>query len=102
MQSSQSNADKRTKYRLKPQGKINGDVVDNGDGVTGADALAIQMMDAKLISQSDFLEHSDSIKASRSNLIIKYAQRFKGRFGVLFVILMIFLRKILAFLPRVL
>ena len=42
------------KYALKPQGKINADVVDNGEGVTAKDALAIQMMDASLIKQADF------------------------------------------------
>ena len=53
----------RDKYALKPQGKINADVVDNGDGVTGADALAIQMMDAGLVKQADFPTTSDKINA---------------------------------------
>ena len=52
----------RDKYALKPQGKINADVVD-GDGVTGADALAIQMMDAGLIKQADFPTTSTKINA---------------------------------------
>jgi len=43
----------KDKYALKAQGKINGDVVD-GDGITSKDALAIQMMDAGLIKQTDF------------------------------------------------
>jgi endoglucanase len=53
----------RDKYALKPQGKINADIVDNGDGVTGADALAIQMMDAGLIKQADFPTTSTKINA---------------------------------------
>ena len=48
------------KYALKPQGKINADVVD-GDGVTSKDALAIQMMDAQLIKQADFPTTSTKI-----------------------------------------
>ena len=39
------------KYPLEPQGALNADVVDNGSsGVTGIDALAIQMYDAKLFT----------------------------------------------------
>lgn len=40
-------------YKLKPQGEINADVVGNGNGVTSKDALAIQMVDLKLIAQED-------------------------------------------------
>ena len=39
------------KYGLDAQGMVNADVVGNGDGITGEDALAIQMVDAKLIKQ---------------------------------------------------
>ena len=53
-----ANADK---YTLKPDGKLNADVIDNGDGPTAKDALAIQMMDAKLISQSDFPTTSEKL-----------------------------------------
>ncbi len=37
----------KDKYELKPQGKINADVIGGSDGVTGADAQAILMFDAK-------------------------------------------------------
>lgn len=40
----------RDKYELKPQGKINGDV-DGVPGITGADALRIQMLDAGVIDE---------------------------------------------------
>ncbi len=43
----------KDKYDLKPQGKINADIVDNGDGLTPKDALAIQLIDSKAISESD-------------------------------------------------
>lgn len=43
----------KDKYALKPQGSKNADVYDNGDGVTGNDALTIQQLDAKQIKQSD-------------------------------------------------
>ena len=39
------------KYELTEKGKINADVCDNGNGVTGSDALAIQMLEAKSISK---------------------------------------------------
>jgi endoglucanase len=55
-----ANADK---YALKPQGKINADVVDNGDGPTPKDALALQMMDAKLLDQTDFPTTSAKLDA---------------------------------------
>lgn len=41
-------------YALSRQGEINADVVDNGDGVTGVDANAIQAIEAGFISQTDF------------------------------------------------
>ncbi|MDE5936349.1 MAG: cellulase family glycosylhydrolase, partial [Ruminococcus sp.] len=41
-------------YSLSRQGAINADVVDNGDGVTGVDANAIQAIEAGFISQTDF------------------------------------------------
>ena len=40
-------------YKLEPQGVINADVVGNGDGITSKDALAIQMVDLKLLAQED-------------------------------------------------
>lgn len=36
----------KDKYALKPQGKVNADCFDVGDGVTANDALAIQKLDA--------------------------------------------------------
>ena len=39
----------KDKYSLKPQGAKNADVAGNGDGITAADALAIQKYDAKVI-----------------------------------------------------
>ncbi len=41
-------------YALSEQGKINADIVNNGDGVTGADAVALQLLEAKQVKQSDF------------------------------------------------
>ena len=40
------------KYALKPQGKVNADVYDNGSGITGMDASVIQLVDAKVVAQS--------------------------------------------------
>ncbi|MBO5104321.1 MAG: leucine-rich repeat protein, partial [Ruminococcus sp.] len=42
------------KYTLTEQGKANADVVDNGGGITNADALAIQYVESKTINASDF------------------------------------------------
>ncbi|MDE6678158.1 MAG: glycoside hydrolase family 9 protein [Ruminococcus sp.] len=50
-----------SEYKLSEQGKKNADVVD-GDGVTNMDALAIQMLEAKLINLSDFPTTSDKLK----------------------------------------
>ena len=55
----------KDKYKLGEKGKKQADVVDNGEGITGTDALAIQMMDAKLINQKDFPITSDQLKAAR-------------------------------------
>ncbi|MDE6788092.1 MAG: RICIN domain-containing protein, partial [Ruminococcus sp.] len=41
-------------YGLSEQGKLNADIINNGDGVTGADAVALQLLEAKLVKQSDF------------------------------------------------
>lgn len=38
------------KYALTPQGRANADCYDPGSGITGLDAIAIQRLDAKLIS----------------------------------------------------
>ena len=55
----------KDKYKLGTEGKLNADVVDNGDGITGSDALAIQMMDAKLVNQKDFPITSAQLKAAK-------------------------------------
>ena len=39
------------KYALTPQGEKNADVFENGSGISGKDALVIQMVDAKLVSE---------------------------------------------------
>ncbi|MDE6788270.1 MAG: glycoside hydrolase family 9 protein, partial [Ruminococcus sp.] len=41
-------------YGLTEQGKLNADIVNNGDGVTGADAVALQLLEAKQIKSSEF------------------------------------------------
>ena len=41
------------KYGLSEQGAKNADVYNNGDGVTGADAATVQLVDAKIIKESD-------------------------------------------------
>ncbi|MDE6789877.1 MAG: dockerin type I repeat-containing protein, partial [Ruminococcus sp.] len=40
-------------YALSEQGKINADIVNQGDGVTGADAVTLQLIEAKKIRQSE-------------------------------------------------
>ena len=42
------------KYKLSEQGRLNADVVDNGGGITNADALAIQYVESKTINASSF------------------------------------------------
>ena len=41
-------------YALSEQGKLNADIVDRGDGVTGVDANAIQAIEAGFLKQNDF------------------------------------------------
>jgi len=51
-----------SEYKLSETGKANSDVVGN-DGITNIDALAIQMIDAKLVNQADLpLETLPDIK----------------------------------------
>ena len=40
-------------FTISPQGKINGDVYNNGDGITNNDALAIQYVEIKTIKATD-------------------------------------------------
>ncbi|MDE5835094.1 MAG: dockerin type I repeat-containing protein [Ruminococcus sp.] len=49
-----------TEYKLTEQGIKNADVVDN-DGVTNNDALAIQMIEAKLLKLSDLPVTADQL-----------------------------------------
>lgn len=44
-------------YPLSEQGKINADCYNTGDGVTGKDAAAIQMIEAGLIKSLDEIEN---------------------------------------------
>ncbi len=41
------------KYKMSEQGKLNADVYNRGDGVTNNDALTIQMVECRTISQAD-------------------------------------------------
>ncbi len=50
-----------SEYNLSEQGRKNADVVD-GDGVTNVDALAIQMVEAKLLKTSDLPVTSGQLK----------------------------------------
>ena len=43
----------KDKFGLKPQGLLNGDVYDNGDGITGKDAYTIQQVDSGKYKVSD-------------------------------------------------
>ncbi|MDE7098752.1 MAG: glycoside hydrolase family 9 protein [Ruminococcus sp.] len=54
----------KDKYELEEQGAINADIVDNGGGVTGIDALALSLMEAGRVTQPEFpltLEKFNSI-----------------------------------------
>ena len=55
----------KDKYELSRQSKSNADVVDNGDGITPKDALAIQMLDAKLLSETDLPITSDKLSGMK-------------------------------------
>ncbi|MDE6787981.1 MAG: cellulase family glycosylhydrolase [Ruminococcus sp.] len=53
-------------YALSKQGQINADIVNQGDGVTGADAVALQLIEAKKIKQSELpitMEHYNELLA---------------------------------------
>ena len=52
----------QTKYALEEQGRINADVIDAGEGITGLDAIAIQMIDAQLIRPEDLPMTADELK----------------------------------------
>ncbi len=49
------------KYPLEKQGEVNADVVDNGQGITVLDSLAIQIYDAELITYKEFPMHSNQL-----------------------------------------
>ncbi len=54
-------------YELSEQGAVNADVVDNGDGVTGADANAIQAIEAGFIKQTDLPITKTALDVSINN-----------------------------------
>lgn len=41
------------KYKMSEQGRLNSDVYNRGDGITASDALTIQLVECKTISQAD-------------------------------------------------
>ncbi|HAE52528.1 MAG TPA: hypothetical protein DCG30_04665, partial [Ruminococcus sp.] len=51
-----------SRYALTNEGKRNADVVDNGSGITGQDAAAIQLVDSGVLQQSEL-----PIKSSELN-----------------------------------
>ena len=54
------------KYGLTAMGEINADCVDNGEsGVNGSDALAVQMVDAKLLSVDELPISSTDLTAKQ-------------------------------------
>ncbi|MDE6780985.1 MAG: glycoside hydrolase family 9 protein [Ruminococcus sp.] len=50
-------------YKLKPQGALNADVVDNGEGISPSDALAIQFLDLGKLEQGDFPTTTDKLNS---------------------------------------
>lgn len=50
-------------YKLTEQGMINADIVDNGNGVTAMDALAIQCIGINLVKQTDFPITNEELNA---------------------------------------
>jgi len=50
-----------SEYKISDSAKLLADVVDKGDGLTGKDALAIQMIEAKLLSIEDLPITSDEL-----------------------------------------
>ncbi|MCM1506402.1 MAG: cellulose 1,4-beta-cellobiosidase [Ruminococcus flavefaciens] len=51
-------------YKISEQGQKNGDVVDNGNGITPIDALAIQYVDLEIITTDVFPMTSDALNAA--------------------------------------
>lgn len=49
------------KYSLSEQGALNADVIDNGDGVTNTDALAVQYVESRTIEVKDFPMSSEKL-----------------------------------------
>ena len=56
------NLGNKDKYELEPQGKINADVFNNGDGITSKDALSIQKYDAGQLKELPESYSKDKIK----------------------------------------
>ncbi len=52
-----------SEYKISDSAKLLADVVDKGDGLTGKDALAIQMIEAKLLSIEDLPITSDEMNS---------------------------------------
>ena len=50
-------------FKVEPQGKLNGDVVDNGSGLTNLDALAIQYVEIRTITTEAFPMTSTELDA---------------------------------------
>ena len=50
-------------FKITDQGKLNGDVVDNGGGLTNTDALAIQYVEIKIITNEAFPMTSTDLDA---------------------------------------
>ncbi len=48
-------------FQITEQGKLNGDVVDNGNGLTNIDALAVQYVEIKTIKESDLPLTSEDV-----------------------------------------
>jgi endoglucanase len=61
------------KYKLSDEGAANADVIDNGGGLSVADALAIQAVDAKLVDVKLFPMTQESYDA-----VLKYDAVIKG------------------------
>ncbi|MCM1506503.1 MAG: glycoside hydrolase family 9 protein [Ruminococcus flavefaciens] len=51
-------------YKISEQGQKNGDVVDNGNGITPIDALAIQYVDLEIITTDVFPMTSDALNSA--------------------------------------
>ncbi|MDE6092501.1 MAG: cellulose 1,4-beta-cellobiosidase, partial [Ruminococcus sp.] len=53
-------------FTVSAQGKLNGDVIDNGGGLTNLDALAIQYVEIKTITNEAFPMSANDLDALNS------------------------------------